>query len=183
LQRAWDKYGEAAFEFLVLEEIADRKARLQRETELIALHKSADGKHGYNCLAIGGSPVGFTHTEETRAKMSAAQRKIPHEVRLTYCRSFTGRTHTEETKAKMRASHPRRKLTPEEKAAISKVHKGKTIPAHVREIVSKVTSARNKTPEMRAKVSAALKGRVITPEWREKLRAAALRRHEKAREA
>lgn len=182
LQRAWDKYGPDAFAFEVLEQIADRTARLARETELIAQYNSADGRNGYNCLAVGGSPVGWSPSEEARRKMSESQRKIPLETRLTYCRSFTGRKHTEETKAKMRANNPRRKLTQEQKDAISKVHKGKTIPEHVRKIVGKVTAERNKTPEMRAKVSAALKGREITPEWREKLRQAALRRHSKAQE-
>jgi predicted GIY-YIG superfamily endonuclease len=177
LQRAWDKYGEDAFEFLVLELVEDELARLARETALIAANRTADGRNGYNCLAIGGSPAGYTHTEETRRRMSEGQLKIPLEVRLSYCRSFTGREHSEETKAKMSASSPRRKLTPEERAAVSKVHKGKTIPDHVKEIVGRITAERNKTPEMRAKVSAALKGRVITPEWREKLRIAALKRH------
>jgi group I intron endonuclease len=179
LQRAWDKYGREAFAFEVLEEIADMQARLQRETELIAQHGSADGLNGYNCLPVAGSPLGVKPSEETRRRMSEAQKQIPYEVRLTYCRSWVGRKHSEETKAKMSASSPRRKPTPEERAANSVRHKGKTISAENKAIVGAITAARNKTPEQRAKVSAALKGRVFTPEWRQKLRDAAQRRHAK----
>lgn len=176
LQRAWAKYGRPAFVFEVLELIEDADARLARETELIASHKAADGLHGYNCCPEAGTARGVKHTEEAKRRMSEAQKKIPYEVRLTYCKSFAGRTHTDETKAKMSANSKRVSPTAEQRAIISNTHKGKTISPEHRAIVGKVTAERNKTPEMRAKVSAALKGRVFTPEWKEKLRQAAKRR-------
>lgn len=179
LQRAWNKYGKDAFHFQILEEVLDLKTRLEKETALIALHKTANGKNGYNCLPIAGSPAGYKVSDATKARMSAAQRAIPLEIRLTYCRSFVGRKHSEETLAKMRASSPRRKMTEEQKAAVSRVHKGKTISPEQLAIMSVATAKRNKTSENRAKVSAALKGRVFTDEWKLKLKIAAQARSER----
>jgi group I intron endonuclease len=180
LQRAWDKYGADCFEFSILELIDDKSQIFERETYYVELFKSANGKDGYNTLVIGGSAVGFKHSEETRKRMSEAQKAIPYEKRLKYCVSFAGKTHSEETKAKMRASNKHTSPTEEQRVAISKVHKGKQISAEHRAIVGAATAKKNQTPEFRANVSAALKGRVITPEWRAKISAAAKARHAKA---
>jgi group I intron endonuclease len=180
LQRAWDKYGESSFEFSILELAPSGPEMFERETHHVRVNDSANGRDGYNTLVIGGSAAGFRHSDETKERMSKAQRLIPIEKRLEYCVSFAGRQHTEETKEKMRKSNRHTSPTPEQRKAISKVHKGKTISAEHRAIVGAATALKNKTPEMREKVSAALKGRVITPEWREKLSIAAKARHAKA---
>lgn len=172
LQRAWDKYGEQSFEFIVIEEVDDISILFERETSYIAAENTADGLSGYNQVQFGGSCLGFKHTQETRLKMSESQKKIPLEQRLEYCRSWVGRSHTEETKAKMRASYRPREYSQEERKAISAVHKGKIISEEHKRIVGAVTAERNKTPEMRQKVSAALKGRKFSDEHRAKLSAA-----------
>jgi group I intron endonuclease len=46
-QRAWDKYGEAAFEYAVIEECA-RELLAERETFWILYHRSAERGFGYN---------------------------------------------------------------------------------------------------------------------------------------
>jgi group I intron endonuclease len=177
LQRAWAKYDPSSFEWLILEVVEVASEIFARETHYVAQFNSANGKDGYNTLVIGGSAAGYQHSEESRRRMSAAQKAIPYERRLEYCISFAGRKHTEETKAKMRASNRHTKPTEDQKRKISETHKGKTISAEHRAAVGKATALKNKTPEMRAKVSAALKGRVITPEWRAKLSASAKARH------
>lgn len=183
LQRAWEKYGQEAFEFTILEVVECQKRRLVVETEFIASTRSADGRHGYNCLAVGGSPVGHKHTEESRRRMSEGQRKIPKAVRLTYCISFAGRRHTEEAKAKISLSSSMRRLTEEQKKRVGDAHRGKSISSEHKAISAATCRARNSTPEHRAKVSAALKGRELTPEWKAKLSASAKAHHAKKREA
>jgi group I intron endonuclease len=180
LQRAWNKYGADAFEFSILEIVADKSKIFERETHYVSFFNSANGIDGYNTLVVGGSAAGYKHSDEARAKMSKGQKAIPYEKRLEYCVSFKGRKHSEETKLKMSLSSKRVSPSAEHRLAISKVHKGKQISAEHRAIVGAATALKNKTPEMRAKVSAALKGRVITPEWRAKLSAAAKARHAKA---
>lgn len=181
LQRAWDKYGADCFEWTVLQEV-DPSILHDIETAYMKLLRSAEPEHGYNQAPVGGSCLGFRHNQETKKRMSEAQKKIPYEHRITYCRSWVGKSHTDETKAKMSANSKRVSPSAEQRAAISKVHKGKVISAEHRAIVGRATAEKNKTPEMRAKVSAALKGRVFTPEWREKLRQAAKRRWAKTQE-
>lgn len=182
LQHAWDKYGEASFEFVVRELISDKDARIARETELIASLGACDKARGYNILPQAASPAGRVLSEETRRKISEAHKKIPKEKQLRNLgniRHFAGKRHTAETRAKMSANNGQRgkTLSAERKRAIGDRHRGKTISDAQKAINAETCRRRNSTPEHRAKVSAALKGRVITPEWREKLRAAALARH------
>jgi group I intron endonuclease len=171
LQRAWDKYGAEAFEWSVIE-LAPPDRMLERETLHIALCGSTNPALGFNLAEVGGTCLGLKHTAEAKSRMSEGQKRIPYEVRLTYCKSFTGRTHSEETKALMSANSRRLSPTAEQRAAISKVHSGKTLSEAHKAAVSKATSLKNQTPEMRAKVSAALKGRVFSEEHRQALSAA-----------
>lgn len=172
LQRAWNKYGQAAFSFSVIEIVDDADMRLERESYFIVQANSANGRDGYNTVPIAGTCLGYKHTEETKKKMSEAQLKVPIEHRLKYCRSFVGRTHTEETKAKMSQNSKRVSPSPEQRLQISKVHKGKTISEEHKAIVAEVCRQRNRTPEHIAKVRAALKGRKMSDEARAKLSAA-----------
>jgi group I intron endonuclease len=185
LQHAWDLYGESAFEFSILEEISDRPARLTRETELIA-ERGCIGRNGYNCLPVAGSREGFSHSVESKAKMSSSHKKIADVIRNLGGFSWSGRRHSTETRAKMSSNNSRHSPSFEHRAAISAAHRGKTISDAHKAAMAVACRIKNKTPEMRAKVSAALKGRVITPEWRAKLSAAAKNRvtkNTKAKEA
>lgn len=176
LQRAWNKYGADAFHFAIVELVTDPATLFDRESHYITLYRSADGKNGYNSLVQGGSARGYKHTDEARRRMSEAQKKIPIEVRLTYCRSFTGRQHTAETKAKMSANSKRVRPTPEQRQRISEVHKGKTISDWHRAISAETCRKRNSTPEHIEKVRAALKGRKMSEEQKAKLSASTMGR-------
>lgn len=100
LQRAWNKYGENAFELLTIE-VCERGELFERETFHLDRLESANPAKGYNTLPKPGSGLGYKHTDEARLRMSASHRKIPREKRLEFCRSFVGRKHTPETLAKM----------------------------------------------------------------------------------
>lgn len=87
LQRAWDKYGEDAFQFSVLE-YCDTANLNQREIYWI---QEKDSFHsGYNMTLGGGGIRGHQASEETKQKISAA---------------LSGRIVSEETKQKMRENH------------------------------------------------------------------------------
>lgn len=55
LQNAWDRYGEAAFEFSVLEYV-DRAALLDAEQKWLDESRCADKSIGFNLSTIAGSP-------------------------------------------------------------------------------------------------------------------------------
>lgn len=125
LQRAWNKYGECSFDLVTLEECTADKL-FEREAFHLTALDSANPCKGYNTLLKPGSGLGYKHTEETRARMSASHRKIPKERRLEFCRSFVGRKHTPETRAKMAETARRRwESNSDLKAKMSAKFKGK----------------------------------------------------------
>ena len=73
LQAAWNKYGERAFRFSVLEE-CDADALLRAEQQWIDQTKAIESAHGYNQRKIAASNAGMRSSDETRAKLSAARR-------------------------------------------------------------------------------------------------------------
>lgn len=67
LQNAFNKYGEAAFSFLILEECAIRSL-ITREQFYINLYDSA--RVGFNIASVAYSQLGFRHSEASKKKMS-----------------------------------------------------------------------------------------------------------------
>ena len=129
LQRAWEKYGAAAFTFSVLE-LTERECLIEREQFWIDKLCTSD-EVSYNICRVAAntrlgvkvseetrqrmseSTKGQRHSEETRAKMSAAKtgRKMPprsQEHRDKIGAARRGRKASEETRAKMRAARARR---------------------------------------------------------------------------
>lgn len=94
LQRAWNKYGESAFEFSVIELVLIGFC-LEREQYWLDKLRSYDERRGFNISRVAGAPMaGRKHTPESLARMSAVQR---------------GRKHTPETRQKI-ADHHRGKV-------------------------------------------------------------------------
>ncbi|MFQ5953893.1 MAG: GIY-YIG nuclease family protein [Kiloniellales bacterium] len=91
LQRAWDRYGERAFVFEVIEEISrDQNSEKEfkialREREQFHMDalQAKDPLFGYNISPRAGSQLGYRHSEESRRKMSQAGRgrQIPEKTR------------------------------------------------------------------------------------------------------
>lgn len=130
MQRAWDKYGEAAFEF--------KKLLVCAKADLIWFEQRAIDvlKPAYNICKIAGSVLGYRHTSE--AKAAAAERATGNTHRRgrkespEYCeqakRSRAMRkncAHSEETKAKIAAAHKGRTISEERKEHLRKLNTGK----------------------------------------------------------
>lgn len=108
LQNAFNKYGETAFIFEIIEIVDDKHQLLNREQYYIDKYNVV--QDGYNILPNAYSTLGFYPTAETRHKMSIAQK---------------GRCHTEEAKRKISISNTGRRRTEEQKRRISDNRKGK----------------------------------------------------------
>lgn len=95
LQRAWNKYGEDAFEFVVIQETSCLRELNDLEEQYIARYKSLNRKFGYNIRGGGNnrflsedtkkkisqSKLGVSiHTAESRKKISDAQTGKIHSV-------------------------------------------------------------------------------------------------------
>ena len=133
LQRAWNKYGEDAFQFHILALCArEKKSLLSLEQLYINLLRPE-----YNILPTAGSRLGTAHTKETRAKMSVSQK---------------GRKFTDEHKAKLSAGMMGHKYALGHKQTDE--HKTKKVAA---------MKGYKHSAETRAKMSAQRKGKPWTP--------------------
>lgn len=100
LQRAWSKYGEAAFAVSVVEAVSDPIQLLPREQHWIETTSAVT--EGFNVCPIAGNCHGRTLTPQHRAKLSAALtgRKRPASDHA----ALLGTTRSEETRAKISAA-------------------------------------------------------------------------------
>lgn len=137
LQNSFNKYGESAFEFMILENCDDEKLN-DNEKWWIGYFDSMNDSKGYNLQSGGDSnyevsdetkqkikqntphrsgknhPMyGKKHSEKSIQKMREAHKKNP---------SWLGRHHTEESKLKISESRKGMKFTEEHKRNISLNH-------------------------------------------------------------
>lgn len=105
LQRAWNKYGAEAFEYVVLEVVDDLALLIAREQAWIDRY-NCTGKRGYNISPTAGSPRGVKHTEQSKKNMSAAAlgRKLSEEHRAKIGAAGLGRKMSPEAVAKRNAA-------------------------------------------------------------------------------
>jgi len=74
LQRSWDKYGENFFKFYIIEYVEDKNNLIEREQYWMDYYKSYDINLGYNICTKANSNIGKKLTEETKRKISEAQK-------------------------------------------------------------------------------------------------------------
>lgn len=103
LQRAWNKYGEENFIFVVLELVEDRTKLVELETAWIKCLDSANVELGYNILPTAYSRLGLKASEETKAKMSLASKGKPKsdEMKAKLSASKMGHSVSEEARIKI----------------------------------------------------------------------------------
>lgn len=148
LQRAWDKYGESAFEFVVLEEVErSRTALIEREQYWIDSLDAANPRRGYNIAPLAWSSLGVKHGPEvTQKRLAALAARTPEQKAATaekLAAARRGHKHSPETLAKMRGQ----KRTEETKRKIGQAHKGRVI-----------------SQEQRRKIAAKLRGKKLGPQ-------------------
>lgn len=117
LQNAWNKHGEKAFIFEILEECLPKDC-IEREQYYMDFMKPE-----YNLYPTAGSSLGTHRTKETRLKISKAMMGVPKtkEMRERLSIARTGIPLTEEHCCKMKAW-----WTPERRQARSKAMMGNT---------------------------------------------------------
>ena len=88
LQRAYNKYGEKSFIFEIIEIIEDKSKLVEREQFYIDNLNVI--KEGYNICPIAGSQLGAKRSEESKKRMSEAQRRNSHLASIRtkeYCKT------------------------------------------------------------------------------------------------
>lgn len=167
LQRAWDKYGEAAFAFRILEECESEQCVEREQYWIDALAPV------FNMHRLARSPLGVKRSAETRAKLSAiASKRTP---------PMANKHHSEETRAKMRGrivseatrEKQRNRIVSEEtRAKLRAARLGQPRPWAAVEAAAAKLRGRKRSPEVAEKIRATLTGVKHTEQRREKNREA-----------
>ncbi len=101
LQNAWNKHGEAAFVFSVIELVLS-SFLLEREQYWLDKRKSYDQKKGFNISPTAGSSIGIKRSAETREKVRASKlgqpRPYSDQARLSRSLSQKGKAPSENTR-------------------------------------------------------------------------------------
>lgn len=113
LQRSWNKYGQDAFTYKVIEFIDYGSDLIDRESYWIERLKACDKEIGYNILKKGNLK-GFKHSEETKKKLS---------------RLGKGKKRSKETRE--RISEAQRGLKKKRTKPMTEEHKRKIGDAHI----------------------------------------------------
>jgi group I intron endonuclease len=118
LQRAANKYGEGALRYEVLF-YCDPSDVLMYEQRAIDILEPE-----YNIVRSAGSPLGFRHTDEAKAKIAAASRAQSEETREKRRASLRAAGFTDERRAKISAGLKGRLISDETRANMSAAKKG-----------------------------------------------------------
>lgn len=126
LHKAIKKYGENNFTISIVESYDLEEDALKREIFWIEEYKTNickyGNEYGYNLTAGGEGISGYSHTEETKNKISKSltgiKRFFTKEHGRKISKTLTGRTISEETRIKLLA-RPKRSFNDETKLKIS----------------------------------------------------------------
>ena len=152
LQRAWRRDGSDAFQFVVVEEVANATQLIAREQ----VYLDSESKL-YNVCTVAALPpshAGVRASAETRAKISAAHKgRQKSALECEHIRlSRIGYRFSAEARARMRASHL-----------------GKSNGKHSAETIAKMSASNRglkRSPEVCLKIRAIRARQIITPEHR-----------------
>lgn len=159
LSRSWNKYGEDAFLFAIVEVVTDRNLLIEREQWWIDCLNSANRRDGFNLSPRAGSSLGVKHSEDARLRMSKAMKGKSH-------------PHTPESRRKISEALRGRKQSAEHTQRSSESRRGRPISEEVKQKISaffKGRSAGPKSEEVKRKLSEAMSGRTLSIEHRHKI--------------
>lgn len=162
LQHAWDKYGEAAFTFNVLEEVEDDMLLVMEQEYL---NDYFDRGHCYN-IAITAGPAG-PMSEETKRKIGEANKgkKRSEEQRRKMSEIMMGKQNalghklTEETKRRLNEIHRNYRTTKETRRKMREANKGRRLSEEHKHKLSEAHKGKKHSEETKRKISESLKNR------------------------
>lgn len=141
LQNAWNKYGEQNFKFKIVEK-CDKSELNEKEIMYIKKSNANNLDWGYNLTIGGESTLGYTHTEETKLKLSNIHK---------------GRKTSEETKQKLSNINKGKHLSKQTKQKISIANKGKCLSKEHIQKLRNINKGKNVSEETRQKMKDAWK--------------------------
>lgn len=150
LQRAWDKYGQDAFEITIMEE-CPKDQLISREQHFIDLYKPE-----YNMCPKAGSKLGCKLTEDHRAKIILALKGRKHSEETLKKMSEAQRGRPSPLKGKTRSEETRKRIS-EGQIGRSSAMKGKTHSEEAKKKISEALKGKTRSEEHSKRISEALK--------------------------
>jgi group I intron endonuclease len=166
LQRAWKKYGEGAFEFHVVEVVADRT--LLTTVEQRYLDGASDQLYNVSPFAHRPTNAGRPHSAETKAKIGIANRlshkgvKLSPRHRANAAASHVGLTRSPATRARMRAAQ-RGRVPVRAIEASANVRRGKPLSVLHKNRIAEGLRGLKRSPRFCAALGARQKGKKKSP--------------------
>lgn len=146
LQAAFDKYGQGAFGFSLLEDIEDTLQLVTREQHYLDTLNPE-----YNIAQMAGSTLGCCPSDEIKRKLSEAHKGQPG--------FWYGKHLSDEIKQKISEAHKGKHLSKEHRAKISAATTGLYRSAEHRRKLSEVLKGRRPSEEARLNMSKAQQAR------------------------
>jgi group I intron endonuclease len=161
LQRAWNKYGESAFEFSTVL-IASVENLVMYEQLIIDFYDASNPKTGFNICKIAGRPPVVEYTQEMRkaiserAKGKSLYKNNPERYALLLERAKARSGVNHHTYGKPMSDETKRKIS-ESKRGKSNANKGKPSPfkgiSRDEEVVNKIIQTKRSKPCPYAKIT------------------------------
>jgi group I intron endonuclease len=164
LQRAWRKYGEDSFAFVLLACIEEADNLLAAEQHFIDRYRCHSPAYGYNVSPTAGNALGVKHTEATRQKLREGLQTRGHPM--------LGKSHSEESRLRMSKSRrgvPRGPRSEEVKRKLSLSAQGRIISDEQRDKISNTLRGRKRDPLAAARSAAGHVGQKRTEEQKKRM--------------
>ncbi len=173
-QHAWNKYGQQAFEFKVLEVVPDVNDLVTIEQYYIDWLEPE-----YNICPVAGNCLGRVCSEQHRARISASHKGkiLSEEHKAKLSQAHIGKPLSQLHREHIGAALCGRHLSTETIAKIKATNMGKCPSEATLTAAHRATKGKPLSKEHRAKLSAAHKGKKLSDEHRAKLSKAAKRRY------
>ena len=174
MQNVFNLYGEFRPEILFV--IDSEEKQVEAERKWLNENFESEGCVNLSSNAEGGggrNQEPWSHSEKSRAEISAANRNRPQELKDRLVRAAaqanTGRPLSEEHKETLSRIRKGVEKTPEHRAKIAAALRGRKHSEERKAKVSRALSGRVQDPEHTAKVAAANRGKRRSPEVRKNI--------------
>jgi group I intron endonuclease len=176
LQRSYNKYGKENFKFEIIL-YCDKENLIFYEQRAINFYTF---KKLYNISPTAGNTLGVKYSEESKKRMSIAQRNMSNETKEKIRKSKIGTKHSKETKIKISKNRKGKNcgklnnnygkiFSQEEKLNLSKKIKGRKHTNAARKKISRAGRGRKLSEEQKRKISLIHKGKKMPEYIKQKL--------------
>ena len=163
ISRAFRKYGFENFVFTILEDGLQIEHLDEREQYWMDYFNSSNLDIGYNLCKIAGTTRGFHHNNETKKKISEANKE-------RFCgknNPFYGQHHSKETKNKLRRQKLDYNITDKHRKAISKGRKGIKYSDETKRKIGNGNRGKKRSLEQIKLMSESQRGKVLSKEHKQ----------------